>query len=61
VVAIEQAITFAYGCKLRNRGPEAPEVSGMETWRGQQWRPGSQRWGNRGGKRLAEWNAFYAG
>ena len=62
-VAIEIAkkITFTYGKKFRDRGPEAPEESGVAEWRGQKWRAHGQRWGNRGGKRLAEWNAFYAG
>lgn len=31
-----------------------------EEWRGQQWRPGSERWGNRGGKCRDWYSGFYA-
>ena len=31
------------------RGPLGPEEGGPQTWRGQVFRPGSQRWANRGG------------
>lgn len=32
------------------RGPLGPQEGGPQTWRGQQYRPGSQRWANRGGR-----------
>jgi hypothetical protein len=32
------------------RGPAGPEVGGPKEWRGQKWRPNSQRYANSGGK-----------
>ena len=61
VIEIEKAITFQYGKKFRERGPPPPSDSGVELWRGQAWRPNAGRWGNRGGKRLAEWNQHFYG
>ena len=58
-IQIEQHITFTYGKKFRDRGPEAPEQSGVHEWRHQPWRKQGERWGTRGGTRRAEWNAFY--
>ena len=59
VIAVEKAITFAYGRKFRDRGPPPPSDGGPERWRGQAWRA-SGRWGNRGGKRKQEFAAIYA-
>ena len=46
--------------RMRDRGPPAPQEGGPNSWKGQKWREGSQRWGNRGGKRKDEFAAFYA-
>ena len=59
-IEIEKQITFHYGAKFKERGPPGPDDGGPQNWRGQQWREGSKRWGNRGGKKAAEISAWYA-
>ena len=58
-IAIEQQVTFAYGRKMRDRGPAGPEECGSDTWRGQPWRENSQRWGSRGGKHREYYSWLY--
>ena len=41
--------------------PPPKEQGGPESWRGQVWRLSAERWGNRGGKRKAEWAAYWRG
>ena len=57
---IEKIITFQYGAKFKERGPPGPDQGGPTTWHGQKFRQGSQRWGNRGGKKAAEISAWFA-
>jgi hypothetical protein len=56
----EQAIARRIGIDWKHRGPTAPEVEDKHaTWRGQKFRPGSQRWANNGGARSAWYNTYY--
>ena len=59
IIDIEKAITFAYGRSFKDRGPPPPSEGGPDLWRGQVFREKSGRWGNRGGKRRAEFDAKY--
>ena len=47
VVKLEKALIFKYGCNraFRERGPPGPESGGPQLWRNQEWRKGSNRWG----------------
>ena len=56
---VEQQLAKQHAVGWRHRGPRddtAPRV-----WKNQLWREGSERYANRGGKRSAEWTAFYRG
>ena len=44
----EAAIAASIGVKWRHRGPLGPKEGGPSTWRQQEYREGSARWGNRG-------------
>ena len=44
----EAAIAASIGVKWRDRGPLGPKEGGPSTWRQQEYREGSARWGNRG-------------
>ena len=35
--------------RWQDRGPTGPQERTKDTWRGQKWRPGSERWANNGG------------
>ncbi len=52
VIQIEKALIFELGWKkkFRDRGPPGPSEGGPQQWRGQVWRPTTERWGSRGGK-----------
>ena len=52
----ESAAAALMGLHWRSRGP--PGEVGKE-WRGQKWRPGSERWGNNGGVNREWWSQFY--
>lgn len=54
----ERQAAEAAGLKWQARGPPGPADGGPEEWRGQQWRPGSQRWSNRGGTH-SQWYSHY--
>jgi len=64
--AAEAAVAKQLGLKWQQRGPqEGPGRGGPPTWRGQNYRPGSERYTNRGG-RFSAWyqekfNAIRAG
>ena len=60
-VAAEQHYAFTYGNPFKNRGPPAPGDGGPDTWRGQAYRPSSDRWGNRGGACRVFWTALNTG
>jgi hypothetical protein len=47
------------GLRWQERGPPAPSDGGPETWRGQKYRQGTQRWANRGGSSSTWWSAYY--
>ena len=49
----------AHGIKMKFRGPPPPEDP-HELWKGQRFRPGSERWGNRGGAKRPWWDSYYA-
>ena len=51
----EQAAAESLGLTWKERGPPSEYC---ETWRGQKFRPGSNRWGNSGG-RHKEWRTGY--
>ena len=55
----EQAAAQACGMRWQERGPPPPPPGAKELWRGQKFRQGSQRWGNRGGQNVAAWRKFY--
>jgi hypothetical protein len=56
----EQAVARHVGVGWKHRGPAGPEAeSKHDTWRGQKYRPGSQRWANNGGTRAWWYNAYY--
>ena len=55
----EIAAAKSSGLGWQFRGPQGPELGGPETWRGQKWRPGSQRWANSGGKDKAKYAPYY--
>ena len=54
----ERSSAEEHGLKWRQRGPP-PSDDGHDTWRGQHYRKGSERWANRGGKNRAWWASFY--
>ena len=54
----ERSSAEEHGLKWRQRGPP-PSDDGHDTWRGQQYRKGSERWANRGGKNREWWASFY--
>ena len=52
----ERAEAERRGLRWQERGPPGPKAGGPKTWRGQQYREGSGKWANRGGK----WKDFYS-
>ena len=58
-IRTEAAVARELGMKWKERGPPAPDQGGPDSWRGQQWRQGSGRWANRGGKNAAWYTAYY--
>ena len=55
---MEELAARTFGTRWQDRGPAAP-ADPSETWRGQRYRPGSNRWSNRGGTASAaqrEWH-----
>ena len=58
-LAAERAAAEALGVRWQDRGPPGPTEPSSETWRGQHWRPGSERWANRGGVNREWWAAYY--
>lgn len=54
--AAEGVLAAQYSVPWQERGPRGPQAP--QTWRGQQWRQGSQRYSTRGGN--PEKNAFFA-
>ena len=64
--AAEAAVAKQLGLKWQERGPKGgPNKGGPPTWRHQNWREGSQRYANRGGRYsawpAAKFNAIKAG
>ena len=57
--AEETAAAIEHRIRWQDRGPPGPDEE-HQTWRRQQWRKGSQRWGNRGGKRKGWWGEYYS-
>ena len=51
----EQALAERAGLTWQERGPPGPEEGGPGVWRGQNWRAGTGRFANRGGK----WKELY--
>jgi hypothetical protein len=47
--AAERKAAEEAGLRWQDRGPPGPKDGGPETWRGQNYRPNSGRWSNRGG------------
>lgn len=41
--------------RWQDRGPPGPADGGPSTWRGQRFRPATQKWANRGGR----WKDYY--
>ncbi len=58
-LAAERTVSAEMELRWRERGPPGPPQGGPTTWRGQAWREGSQRFGNRGGRLRAWYDAFY--
>jgi len=58
-IEIEKAITFTYGRKFKDRGPDPPHAGGPALWRNQVWRATGNRWGNRGGANREAWAAKF--
>ena len=52
----ERAAADVLKVPWQNRGPPGPDQGGPQTWRGQQYRPNTGKWANRGGK----WKDWYA-
>jgi hypothetical protein len=48
--AAERTVAEAFGLSWQERGPPGPSCGGPQTWRGQQFREGSGKWANRGGR-----------
>jgi hypothetical protein len=57
-VLAEAQVALDMGLKWRERGPPPPEDP-SERWRGQLYRPGSDRWANRGGKAASWYSEYY--
>jgi hypothetical protein len=56
----EQGAAWHVGISWKHRGPAAPDDANKhDTWRGQKYRPGSQRWANNGGTRAWWYNTYY--
>jgi hypothetical protein len=56
----EQAIAGHVGIGWKHRGPAGPDDANKhDTWRGQKYRPGTQRWANNGGTRSWWYNTYY--
>ncbi len=54
----EESVARELGLRWQDRGPMR-EHHDSDTWRGQQWRESSGRWGNRGGVARDWYVAFY--
>ena len=48
-----------HGIPWADRGPPAP-ASPTEYWRGQRWRPNTERWSRRGGRNRLFWECYYS-
>ena len=59
VLRQEQELAQRSGVRWQDRGPPGPDLEGPETWRGQRWREGSQRFSNRGGQHREYYAAKY--
>ena len=67
----EEKVAAKHGLSWQERGPPGPEQGGPSVWRGQPYRPGSNKFAKRGGRwereRLArknieaekDWDAYY--
>ena len=55
----ESAAAIKHGIRWRHRGPEPPQ-SPTEYWKGQRYRPTTQRWSRRGGRKRGFWDLVYA-
>ena len=60
-LAAEAEVAKELGVPWKLRGPPPPTEGGPSTWRGQQYRHGSGRWGNRGGKYREYYKMLYSG
>ena len=58
-LAAEGEVARAMGMSWTERGPPGPNDGGPSEWRGQQWRKGTERWGNRGGVNQQWYQAVY--
>ena len=59
--AAEADVAHELGVPWSERGPVGPDQGGPSTWRGQRFRHGTQRWGNRGGKYREYYKLLYSG
>ena len=56
---VEQLVADAWNVKWQERGPAGPPGERTkDLWRGQKWRPGSERWANNGGKNKIWYSGF---
>ena len=52
----ESILAYEADMKWQARGPPGPDAGGPSTWRGQNFRPNTQKWGNRGGAPFSKKN-----
>jgi len=57
----ERSDALAVGRSFRDRGPAGPDEGGPTMWANQKWRSKSGRWGNAGGLRKDQWQAWREG
>ena len=56
----ESKVAKAMGLRWQDRGPPPDQLpEGLTTWRGQQYRPKSGKWANRGGENKEWYTAYY--
>ncbi len=56
----ETEMAKMFGIPWKLRGPPGPEAPDETKFKGQRWRQGTQRWGNRGGSRRQWYGAYYS-
>jgi hypothetical protein len=57
----EERVARSMATPWQSRGPPGPDEGGPSSWRGQQYRPGTGKWANRGGRQKEYYTWLYSG